>query len=165
MSGSARSNMVAEPGAVPTGPPGAMMPPLNPEQQTQGIGRRVLDDAELPPTMFPTEGATEAADNALAAIAATLESVMRRLAQLEVNPAGSSTVAGIQSESNPVNEQKRLRMTERKAYQKLEGYNGSTAQFETWAYKLRGFLNSEIGFRPLLEWIERVAILEEDDGG
>ena len=26
-------------------------------------------------------------------------------------------------------------------------------------------MNSEIGFRPLLEWIERVAILEEDDGG
>ena len=30
---------------------------------------------------------------------------------------------------------------------------------------MRGFLETESGFRPLLEWIERIATIEEDDSG
>ena len=56
-------------------------------------------------------------------------------------------------------------MVERKGFQKLDTYAGAPGQFETWSYKYRGFLCTEPGYRPLLEWIEAIATQEENEAG
>merc|ERR1711884_441995 len=69
------------------------------------------------------------------------------------------------SNSEPMRTGPKLRMIERKGFQKLETYNGSVGQFDTWAYKLKGFMHTEPGFRPLMEWIEHAAMQEENELG
>ena len=58
-----------------------------------------------------------------------------------------------------------MAMTERKGFTKVPEFDGSASTFEVWSYKMRGFLQSEPGYRGLLEWIERLATMEEDDHG
>ena len=56
-------------------------------------------------------------------------------------------------------------MVERKAFMKLAEYDGNPIHFDVWAYKMRGFLQTEPEYVPLLSWIERLALLEEDEQG
>ena len=91
-------------------------------------------------------------------LVSTITKIQQRLMQLE----SGGTVAGIHGAAP---QHGKMRMVERKAFQKLESFSGAQAQFETWAFKVRGFLHTEAGFRPLLDWIEKVAMVEEDDHG
>ena len=160
------ANMVAEHG--PDGP--AMMQPDGIRGDTTHARGIPVPGGEGPPGIGANPDDANPAGPALspelAAIAATLETLSNRIMMLEGSPGRGGTVAGIQSETTAQGpDEKRVRMIERKAFQKLEAYNGNAAQFDTWSYKLRGFLCTEPGFRPLLEWVERIATMEEDDAG
>ena len=48
-------------------------------------------------------------------------------------------------------ERKPMAMTERKGFTKVPEFDGSASTFEVWSYKMRGFLQSEPGYRGLLE--------------
>ena len=60
-------------------------------------------------------------------------------------------------------DERKVRMIERKGAAKLTEYGGDQAQFELWAYKVRGYLTTEPGYRELFEWIDSVAMMEEKD--
>ena len=140
------ANMVAEPGAVPgqgdDAPPTIPTDPTPPSQPaSSGM------DIPVPPDVNKEDLVNLLAD------------ISQRLKRLE-----GGTVAEIHT-AGGASADKRLRMVERKSFQKLDAYNGQPNQFENWAYKLKGFLQAEPEFRPLLDWIERVAMIEEDESG
>ena len=57
------------------------------------------------------------------------------------------------------------RMTERRGFTKVPEFQGRPEAFEDWRFRMRGFLSSEGIFSKLLDWVDKLALADEDEHG
>lgn len=60
---------------------------------------------------------------------------------------------------------RKQRLMDRKGFVNVLEFSGGADKVDTWVWKLRGFLEEDEVFRPILDWLLKVAIQEKDEHG